>query len=352
MIIKSLLSIALGITLFSINSDACTRIIHTFDTGDVMTARSMDWYLRYQTDLWKFPRGLKRSGLAEENPAKWVSKYGSVVVAQTTANQTAATDGMNEKGLVANMLYLTETKYAPRDLKKKGIASSIYVQFLLDNFATVNEAVKFIQQKSVQMLPVPIPNSKHLPTMHISLSDASGDSAIIEFLNKKVVIHHSKKYQVMTNSPTYSQQLALTAYWDAIGGHNFLPGTRNSPDRFVRASFYNKHLPKAKSYTEEIAGLMSIIRNVSSPFGRPDPQKPNVSTTLWRTLADQTHKILYFESTVNPNFIWIDFSQFDFSKGSGSKILPIPENAEYMGKVNKFFHKQKTLQFAKIPAKK
>jgi choloylglycine hydrolase len=348
---KTLLSISLGLVLFATSGDACTRVVHTFSNGDVMTGRSMDWYLRYQTDLWKFPRGIAREGLSVQNPAQWVSKYGSIVVAQTTAKQAAATDGMNEKGLVANMLYLTETQYAPRDVKKKGLASSVYVQFLLDNFATVEEAVKFIQKDTVQMIPVPIPNSKHLPTMHISLSDATGDSAVIEFLNKEVVIHHAKKYQVMTNSPTYEEQLALTAYWDTIGGHNFLPGTRNSPDRFVRASFYNKHLPKAKSYREEVAGLMSIVRNASSPFGRPDPEKPNVSTTLWRTLSDQTHKVFYFESTISPNLIWVDLKQFDFSQGSGSKVLPIPDDAEYMGKVNKFFHKEKALQFAKIPQK-
>ena len=351
MIKRSILAIACGVMALSTSSDACTRVIHTFKNGDVMTARSMDWYVRYQTDIWKFPRGITRNGLSVKNPAKWVSKYGSVVVVQTTAKQAAATDGMNEKGLVANMLYLTETKYAPRDINKKGVASSVYVQFLLDNFATVDEAVAFIKKDTIQMIPVPIPNSKHLPTMHISLSDANGDSAVIEFLDEKVVIHHAKEYQVMTNSPTYKEQLALTAYWDTIGGHNFLPGTRNSPDRFVRASFYNKHLPEAKTYREEIAGLISIIRNASSPFGRPDPQKPNVSTTLWRTLADQTHKIFYFESTISPNLLWIDYKKLDFSQGSASKVLPIADDAEYMGNVNDKFKQEKTVQFAKIPAK-
>jgi len=332
--------------------DACTRVIHTFKNSDVVTGRSMDWYIRYPTAIWKFPKGIKRNGLTPENPVHWISKYGSVIVAQESDGQTASTDGMNEKGLVSNMLYLSETEYAKRDVTKAGLASSVYVQYLLDNFATVDEAVKFLQKNIVQIVPVPIPGSKFLPTMHISISDATGDSAIIEFLKGKVVIHHSKAYQVMTNSPTFDQQLALMAYWDSVGGHKFLPGTRNSSDRFVRATFYNRTLPEPKNYREAIASVLSVIRNVSSPFGKPDPEKPNVSSTIWRTVADQSHKIYFFESTISPHTIWVDLNRLDFSEGSGSKVVEIPDNANFSGNINRLLTEHKIVQFAKVPTKK
>jgi len=345
---KILFTIVAGVLGYS-SAEACTRVIHTFKNGDVVTGRSMDWYVRYPTTLWKFPKGIQRDGLTPQNPLHWVSKYGSVVVTQSADGQTATTDGMNEKGLVSNMLYLSETEYGKRDVSKNGLASSVYVQFLLDNFATVQEAVSFLEKRSIQMVPVPIPNSKFLPTMHISISDATGDSAIVEFLKGKVVIHHSKKYQVMTNSPTFEQQLALMAYWDSIGGHAFLPGTRNSPDRFVRASFYNRSLPEPKNYREAIASVLSVMRNVSSPFGRPDPQKPNVSSTVWRTVADQTYKIYFFESTIAPSTIWIDLNKLDFTQGSPSKMLPITDDSMLSGDVTKLLKKHTELQFAKVP---
>jgi len=348
---KGLVTILLGMSLMSVDSSACTRVVHSFKNGDVVTGRSMDWFERFETSIWKFPRGIQRDGLTQNNPAKWTSKYGSVVVVQTSFGQNASTDGINEKGLVANMLYLTETQYAPRDTKKEGIASSEYIQFLLDNFATVREAVKYIKSDKAQIVPVPIPNSKHLPTMHISISDASGDSAIIEFLDNKVVIHHSKEYKVMTNSPTFDRQLALSAYWDEIGGHKFLPGTRNSADRFVRAKFYNEHLPEAKNYREAIASVMSVIRNASSPFGEPDPDKPNISSTLWRTVADQTHLVYYFESTVSPNLVWVNLKKLDFSKGSSSEYIDIKEDSDFVGNINKLLKKSKAIDFAKVPAK-
>ncbi|WP_456406053.1 linear amide C-N hydrolase, partial [Thiolapillus sp.] len=287
----------------------------------VITGRNMDWYVRYPTSIWKFPRGMKRSGLTKANPAVWISKYGSIAIVQTADGESAVADGMNEKGLVANLLYLTETEYGKRDPSKQGIASSIYLQYILDNFASVSEAVDALRKDKVQIVPVPIPNSEHLPTMHISMSDRSGDSAIIEFLEGKVVIHHGREYQVMANSPIFTKQLALMAYWDEIGGQNFLPGTRKSPDRFVRASFYNKRLPEPKSYRDAVAGVMSVMRNTSSPFGDPDPQKPNISSTMWRSVADHKNLIYFYESTVSYGALWVEFSKFNFSEGTPVKML-------------------------------
>jgi len=336
-----------GFGILSPKTDACTRVLHVSkDQRYVITGRNMDWYLRYPTTFWKFPRGMEREGLAKENPLKWTSKYGSVGLIQTADGQSATADGMNEKGLVANLLYLTETKYPKRDIQKKGLASSIYLQYLLDNFATVAEAVKAIEKGDFQIVPVPIPNSEHLPTMHISLSDAGGDSAVIEFLDGKTVIHHSKEYGVMTNSPIFERQLALTAYWDEIGGDAFLPGTRKSPDRFVRAHYYNKMLPEPKNYSEAIASVMSIMRNTSSPFGDPDPNKPNISTTMWRTIDDQKNLVMFYESTIAPNVIWIDMKKFDFSKGTPVKKLET-EDYTLTGEVNKAFKESKPVEFAR-----
>ncbi|WP_337052074.1 linear amide C-N hydrolase, partial [Serratia fonticola] len=62
-----------------------------------------------------------------------------------------------------------------------------------------------------------VPGQERLASLHLSLSDASGDSAIFEYINGKLVIHHSRDYQVLTNSPTFEQQLAITKYWQGIG---------------------------------------------------------------------------------------------------------------------------------------
>jgi choloylglycine hydrolase len=341
------LTLAVGMLSMVPSIDACTRVLHvTKDHKYTLTGRNMDWYVKYPTSFWKFPKGMKRDGLTKNNPLQWVSKYGSIAIVQTSQSQNAAADGMNEKGLVANLLYLTETKYPKRDTAKKGLATSIYLQYLLDNFATVKEAIKEIEKNSFQVVPVPIPNSQHLPTMHIALSDATGDSAVVEFIDGKTVIHHSDKYQIMANSPTFEKQLSLNAYWQEIGGNTFLPGTRKSADRFVRASFYNQMLPYPKNSRDAVAGVMSVMRNTSSPFGKSDPKKPNISSTRWRVIEDQKNLVLYYESTDAPNVIWVDLKQFDFSKGSGVKSLNA-DDFMLVGEVNKNFKKSSPLQFAK-----
>ncbi len=346
-LILSTIILCLGLLAPVASLDACTRVLYVSkDTKYTVTGRNMDWYMRYPTKFWKFPRGIKRNGLTKNNPLQWTSKYGSLALIQSANGQKAIADGMNEKGLVANLLYLTETKYPKRDIKQKGIASSIYLQYILDNFASVNEAITSIEKDKFQIVPVAIPNSKHLPTMHFSISDASGDSAIIELLDGKTIIHHGKDYKIMTNSPTYDKQLALNAYWEALDGNVFLPGTRKSADRFVRASYYNKMLPNPKNYIEAIAGVMSVMRNTSSPIGKPDPKKPNISMTLWRTIDDQKNLIMFYESTIAPNVIWVDMKKFDFSEDSPIKNLDA-DDYKLSADVTKLFKEGENMEFAK-----
>ncbi|AZD67444.1 choloylglycine hydrolase [Pseudomonas chlororaphis] len=87
---------------------ACTRLVYLGDNQDVITARSMDWKTDVATNLWVFPNGMRRSGEVGQNSIKWVSKYGSVVA---SGYDIATTDGVNEAGLAANLLWLAESEY-------------------------------------------------------------------------------------------------------------------------------------------------------------------------------------------------------------------------------------------------
>ena len=85
----------------------CTRVVYSGSNGMVATGRSMDWKTDMHSNLWVFPRGMKRNGETGENSLEWTSRYGSVV---TSAFEIASTDGMNEKRLVANLLWLPENR--------------------------------------------------------------------------------------------------------------------------------------------------------------------------------------------------------------------------------------------------
>ena len=147
-----LLSAAMSITAY-----ACTRAVYLGPQGTIITVRSMDWQTDLGSNLWVFPRGMQRDGAAGPNSIKWTSKYGSVVA---SAFEAATADGMNEKGLVANMLYLAESEYpqAPPTSKSQPMSISVWTQYVLDNYATVEEVVAGAQEDTFYVLPVPTPD--------------------------------------------------------------------------------------------------------------------------------------------------------------------------------------------------
>ena len=298
---------------------ACTRFVYHGANDEVITARSMDWKTDVGTNIWVFPRGLRRSGEAGPNSIQWTSKYGSVIA---SGYDISTTDGMNEAGLVANVLWLVESSYPKYDGKMPGLSIAAWAQYVLDNFATVDEAVDALAKEPYTIVTDNVPGDNKLATLHLSLSDAGGDSAIIEYIDGKQVIHHSRDYQVMTNSPTYEKQLALNEYWKEIGGTVMLPGTNRASDRFARAAFYVNAIPKSEDPVEAIASAFSVIRNVSVPFGISTPDQPNISSTRWRTVADQKRKLYFFESVLTPNIFWVDLTKLNFSEETG-KVMKL-----------------------------
>lgn len=299
---------------------ACTRLVYHGANGQVVTARSMDWKSDIVSNLWVLPRGMARTGETGSNTLRWTSKYGSVI---TSGYDISTTDGVNEAGLNANLLWLVESQYPAFDASSKpGLTIAAWAQYVLDNFATVAQAVKALEQQPFTIVSDNVPGENRLTTLHLSMSDASGDSAIVEYIGGKQVIHHSREYQVMTNSPTFDQQLALNTYWQQIGGTTMLPGTNRAADRFARASFYVNAIPKTPEPNKALASVFSVIRNVSVPYGLNTPEEPNISSTRWRTVFDHQRQLYFFESARTPNTFWVDLKALDFSQQTG-KVLKL-----------------------------
>jgi len=309
-------------------AEACTRVVYQGPDNTILTARSMDWKEDSRSNLWIFPRGMERNGEIGSDPMRWTSRYGSVVA---SAYDICSTDGMNEKGLVANLLWLAESSYPQWDGKKPALSIAAWVQYVLDNFATVDETVKAMREDKFDVVSDMMPDGSRMATLHLSISDATGDNAIFEYIDGKLNIHHDRSYQVMTNSPVFEQQLALNDYWRTIGGTTFLPGTNRAADRFVRASFYINAIPKTEDTRTALAGVFSVIRNTSVPYGISTPGEPNISSTRWRTVSDQKNKVYYFESTLYPNVFWVNFRDVDFSANAPVKMLDLVSGKTYAG---------------------
>jgi choloylglycine hydrolase len=300
---------------------ACTRAVYLGPEDRVLTGRTFDWKDPIVSNLWVFPKGIARSGEAGPRSVEWTSKYGSLIV---SGYDVSTVDGMNEAGLVANLLWLVDAEYPADDGETPRISVSVWAQYFLDNFATVAEAVAFIAANPIDTATGDVPGQPgRLTTVHLSLSDATGDSAILEWVGGELMVHHSREYRVMTNEPRFEEQLAITRYWEGIDPLQFLPGTNRAADRFVRASFYIDSVTQSDDPQIAAAAVFSVIRNASVPYGISVADAPNLSTTRWRVVADQKERRFYVESALSPNVFWVDLARLDLSAGAPVRKLDL-----------------------------
>ena len=321
----------------------CTRILYETGTGTYITGRNVDWTDPSATPkLYAYPRGMKQDGGVGERSLKWTSKYGSVF---TALYDVIDTDGFNEKGLAVNMLYLAEADYGdPEKTGKPLVSIGAWVQYYLDNFATVEEAVNASRGEEFTISAPILPNGR-AATGHLSLADASGDSAILEYLDGKLTIHHSPEYKVMTNNPTFDQQLAINAYWKLIGGDRFLPGSVSAADRFVRASYALEASQKYEDREMAVAAVLSQMRAVGMVLGYSDSHYA-YAATLWSNVCDHDAKRHYFSSAVKPSVFWVDLDKVGLDEGSPVKSLDIIPEA-LAGEVSAKFQKSAPVTWIK-----
>jgi len=296
-------------------AEACTRAVYLGPDDRVLTGRSMDWKLPMVSNLYVFPRGMEREGAAGDRSARWTSRYGSLAL---TGYDIATADGMNEAGLNVNLQWEVEATYPEDDGVTPTISLSVFPQYLLDRYATVAEAVADLRDNPVlvQGGEVPVGPPGRAATVHLSMSDATGDSAILEFVDGEMVIWHDRSYQVMTNEPTFERQLAVREYWEGVNLREFMPGTVRASDRFVRASFYINAVEQTSDPRRAAAAVFSVIRQTSVPWGISLADQPNLSTTRWRIVADQKELRYHVESVISPSIFWVDLANLDFSEGA------------------------------------
>jgi choloylglycine hydrolase len=315
----------------------CTRVFWNTNALAKLTGRSMDWPVSTEPMIIVFPRGIERHGgqlgpdrVIAENAVMWTSRYGSMT---TSIYGLGSADGLNERGLAVHMLFLRATDFGPRDPSKPGLVASLWAQYLLDNAATVEEALALHDDINLVMVGARGRDA----TVHLALEDASGDSAIIEYIDGQKIVHHGPEFRIMTNDPAYDQQLELLGQQDFSKPSRDmpLPGNVNPVDRFQRAAYYSALLPEPKNTREAVAGVLAIVRNCSVPFGAPYGEF-GIYNTEYRTVTDSTNRRYFFELTNSPNVIWAELDRFNLE--AGAPVMQIdPDDITLSGDVSEKF---------------
>jgi choloylglycine hydrolase len=312
-----------------------------FKEMGIYSVRDMGWCFPLDTELYLSPRGITDNGDAPTGKSLiWTSKYGFTGTRESLKGVYAYADGMNEKGLTIHLQYLgiPENILPARNNNIPGVTWMKLTQYILGNYATVNDVLDNLQNYQIVERKINLKgNNINLP-FHFSVSDASGDSAVIEFINEKPVIYHGKQYSAMTNEPSYDQQLKNLEK-EKQNGHyvnSTLVGGTSTTSRFVRASYYSESdvLLIPANQQQAVTLLLSAMLNTNVPiyngFGNCDfsgktykiNDKVNDDwASLYQTVSDLTHKKYYFYSDLIGNRLEVNLNEANLSIGQPFKVL-------------------------------
>lgn len=295
-------------------ASACTAFELNPQDGKhhVVFGRNYDWPVEVGLVLVN-KRDMRKSALLMNGgqAAKWTSRYGSLTFNQF--GRDLPNGGINEAGLVVEVLWLNETGYAAAD-SRPAMNALAWIQYQLDTASTVAEVIA--SDKEVRVSP------EFSPRLHYFVCEQSGACASIEFIKGKMVAHSSGALplRVLTND-TYAESIE---HWQGLGkidSPRDVGGNRDaSKNRFSRAAVMVKAYD-AKPDKPAVDYAFSILQEVF--FG---------SLTAWSIVYYDTSKHVFFNTRANTKLRTIDFSKLDFSCATPMKMMDI--NASGSGDVS------------------
>lgn len=275
----------------------CTRTLCSSGPTIKVLSRTLDSSIPAHPRLWWQPAGLSRLGDPPRTGLTWTSRYASLSLCELGDN---VVEGLNTAGLAVHLLMYTTAEYEPPDDRPQ-LSTSFWAQYVLDNCATVAEALELLA--GVRVLQVAVAD---LPVgAHLSITDRSGDTAIIEPIAGRMVVHHGPQYQVMTNAPSMAEQLANLTRYRPFGGELPPPGDITSLDRFVRASYFLHYLPPPPDARTALADVIHIACLAAKPQGAPYPSG-EVYPTRWISAQDLVNLDYYYWSRTSPTLVWVN----------------------------------------------
>jgi len=286
--------------------NACTTFFINRN-GQMVFGRNYDWITdagMVCTNL----KGLSKTSMKTENgeTISWVSKFGSITFNQY--GKEFPTGGMNEKGLVVELMWLDETVYPAAD-NRPAIGVLQWIQYQLDNNSTIEEIIATDKKLRIS----PIGNTP----LHYLVADANGNAATVEFLNGKMIVHKGNDLSlpVLTNN-IYDE--SVKAYKSSsINGNNSL-------ERFGQACSMIQKLNAGSITTPLIDYSFDILGEVAQG-----------DFTKWSIVYDITNKTIQFRTNRFKQIKTFNFSAFDFNCTSTAKVWDM--NQAGSGNINRLF---------------
>jgi choloylglycine hydrolase len=80
-----------------------------------------------------------------------------------------------------------------------------------------------------------------------------------------------------------------------------------------------------------VAAVLGVRRAAAVPLGITTPEQPNISSTIWRTIADDRNLAYYFDSATRPNTVRASLAKLLLREGAPAKRLVIRHGEIYAG---------------------
>jgi choloylglycine hydrolase len=235
-------------------------------------------------------RGLLKTSfkVPDGSTITWSSRYGSITFNQY--GKEFPTGGMNEKGLVVELMWLDETVYPKAD-ERPAVGVLQWIQYQLDNCVSIDEVIATDRQLRITASTSPL---------HYLVADANGNAATIEFLQGKLVAHRGSElsFPVLTNS-VYAQSVQYAR--SALQKNEPVEGS-GSLERFAKACQMIQEYRTAPNNTSLIDHSFNILEAVSQG-----------DYTRWSIVYDITNLRVYFRTNAAPQIKSASFAAFEFT---------------------------------------
>ncbi len=281
-------------------SAPCTTFCLPGQEGAVF-ARNYDWQIGVGL-VFVNKRNLSKTALVgpQDTPAAWTSRYGSLTFNQY--GREFPLGGMNEAGLVVELMWLSDTGYPARD-ERPALRELAWIQYQLDSCRSVEEVLATDAKLRILGDSVPV---------HFLVCDSAGGMATVEFLGGEMVVHRGDSLHIsaLTNSP-YAKSLEYLEGFQGFGGDQPVSSSTGSLDRFVRAACGVVDYD-ASPAEETVAYAFGILADVSQGLH-----------TRWSIVYDVENLTIHFKTQVSPTIKTLELASFDFSPTTPCRTLDI-----------------------------
>ena len=287
------------------SAEACTWFRFVNDQRHAFVGRTMEWPGDLQGAIARIPRG--------HNFGAFRNQYGFVGMSHLG---TFFSDGLNEHGLAASALWLGESKFSPKT--KTSIPVTDLMPMVLGTARSVDEALALIRSKSFHGVTAAVGPGIQFAA-HYSITDPSGRSVVVEFLNGKTVITENK-VGALTNDPDYQEQLKTWSTFDVtkIDEGSFLAFDYSPQGRFSRMAAFNATQPKVPDSAAAVNRAWSIVDTVDIPQGtlywRWVSDEPQF--TSYSVVVDLQDRVYYFRTYNNYNIRKVSLDEINFATTS------------------------------------